>query len=133
MASNATAGAGTAITWNGKYIGDVTEIGDLDTSADDIEVTDHESPDGYKEYIQGLKDGGELEVSGNFYPTNTGQSALISDINGGTIRTAVITLPGSVGTWIFDAYVKGFTTSTPIDGQVQFTATLKVTGKPVFA
>ena len=133
MASNANAAAGTTISWNSNSIGEVTEIGDLDTSADDIEVTDYGSTDGYKEYIQGLKDGGELEVSGNFYPTDTGQSALISDINGGTVRTAVITLPNSVGTWTFSAYVKGFTTSTPIDGQVQFTATLKITGKPVFA
>jgi predicted secreted protein len=133
MASNATAGAGTTISWNGTTVNEVTSIGDLDTSADDIEVTDYQSTDGYKEYIQGLKDGGEVEVEGNFYPSDTGQSNLISDYNAGTSREAIITLPGSIGTWTFDAYVKGFATQTPIDGKVGFTATLKVTGKPVFA
>lgn len=131
--SNASAAAGTTISWNGTTVNEVTSIGDLDTSADDIEVTDYQSTDGYKEFIQGLKDGGELEIEGNFYPSDTGQSNLISDFNAGTTREVIITLPGSIGTWTFDAYVKGFATQTPIDGKVGFTATLKVTGKPVFA
>jgi len=133
MASNATAGAGTTISWNGTTVNEVTSIGDLDTSADDIEVTDYQSTDGYKEYIQGLKDGGELEIEGNFYPSDTGQSNLISDFNAGTTREVIITLPGSIGTWTFDAYVKGFATQVPLDGKVGFSATLKITGKPVFA
>lgn len=131
--SNASAAVGTTLSWNSTTVNELTSIGDLDTSADDIEVTDYQATDGYKEFIQGLKDGGELEIEGNFYPSDTGQSNLISDFNAGTTQEVVITLPGSIGAWTFDAYVKAFATQVPLDGKVGFSATLKITGKPVFA
>jgi len=133
-ASAAESATGTGITWNAVAVVEVNTVGDIDLTADDIEVTHYTSDDGYKEYIQGLRDGGEVTVEGNFVPTDAGQASLITDFEAGTKRTAVVTLPNAAAsTWTFTAYVKGFTQSSPIGDKLGFVATLKISGKPIFA
>lgn len=133
-ASAAESATGTDFTWNSVAVVEVNTVGDIDLTSDDIEVTHYNSDDGYKEYIQGLRDGGEITVEGNFVPTDAGQASLITDFEAGTKRTGVVSLPNAAAsTWTFTAYVKGFTTSQPINDKLMFTATLKISGKPTFA
>lgn len=132
-ASSAESATGTDFSWNSVAVVEVNSVGDIDLTADDIEVTHYNSDDGYKEYIQGLRDGGEIAVEGNFIPSDAGQAALLSDFNAGTVRTFLVTLPNTdASTWSGSAYIKGFTTSQPINDKIMFTATLKLTGKPSF-
>jgi len=133
-ASSAESATGTGITWNAVAVVEVNTVGDIDLTSDDIEVTHYTSDDGYKEYIQGLRDGGEVTVEGNFVPTDAGQASLITDFEAGTKRTFVVTLPNAAAsTWTGTAYVKGFTQSSPIGDKLGFVATLKISGKPTFA
>ena len=46
-----------------------------------MDVTDHDSPDGYKEYIPGLKDGGEVSIEGHLIPTDDTQKGLLSAVD----------------------------------------------------
>lgn len=132
-ASSAESGTGTDFTWNSVEVVEVNTVGDIDLTSDDIEVTHYKSDDGYKEYIQGLRDGGEIAVEGNFIPSDAGQASLIADFNTGVKRTFLVTLPNTdASTWSGSAYVKGFTTSTEINDKIMFTATIKLTGKPTF-
>ena len=43
-----------------KTVAELTEIGGMELSADTIEVTTLDSTDGYREYMQSLKEEGEV-------------------------------------------------------------------------
>lgn len=131
--SSAESATGTTFTWNSVAIDEVNTVGDLDLTSDDIDVTHYGSDDQYKEYIAGMKDGGEVTITGNLISGDSGQASLISDFNAGTKRTGLITLPnGDASTWSFTAYVKSFKHMMPINDKLGFEAVLKISGKPTF-
>ncbi len=99
---------------------------------DDMDVTDHDSPDGYKEYIPGLKDGGEVPIEGHLIPTDNTQKGLLSAVDIDVPEPWTIKFPTVPRLYItFDGYVKGCKVGdAPVDGAMTFSATIKVTGKP---
>jgi len=122
---------GTTLTKGGQAIAELTNIGGPSLSADTIDVSSHDSDDGYREFVQGLRDGGEISLEGNFIPGNAGQAALVTDLNDGSLDEYVITIPAAVTTtWTFDAIITAFECSAPFDDKASFTATMKVSGKP---
>lgn len=124
-----SAAYGTQLTRNGVAVALITNIGGPGLSADPLEVTNHDSPDGFKEYIPGLKDGGELSLEGNFN-NSAGQAALIADLKAGTIASYVITFPNSLA-WSLEGFVTAFETTAPVEDKIGFSATIKVTSVPV--
>lgn len=110
-------------------IAELTTITGLQLESDDIDVTSHDSTDKYREYVQGLKDAGEVELEGNFI-NDSSQVALKTLFDAGTVVAMTISFPSSAGLWSFNGYVKGFTTEAPYDDKLSFTGTIKVTGKP---
>src|SRR3990172_5549661 len=99
---------GTTLTRAGSAIAEITNIGSPKLSAGEIDVTSMDSADGFKESIQGLRDGGEVPIEGNFIASDTnGQIGLVTDFNAGTVQSFVITYPDGT-TWTFSAYVKSF-------------------------
>jgi len=123
---------GTTLKKGATAIAELTNIGGPALSADTIEATSHDSADGYREFLQGLRDGGEISIEGNFIPGNAGQVALVTDLNDGSLDEYTITFPVAMATtWTFDAIVTAFESSSPFDDKASFTATLKVSGKPV--
>lgn len=46
-------------------IAHLTSVGEIKGEAEEIDVTDHDSPDGNKEYIAGAVDYGDFEFEGN--------------------------------------------------------------------
>ena len=122
---------GTTLKKGATAIAELTNIGGPALSADTIEATSHDAADGYREFLQGLRDGGEISIEGNFIPGNAGQVALVTDLNDGSLDEYTITLPVAMATtWVFDAIVTAFESSSPFDDKASFTATLKVSGKP---
>ena len=114
-------------------VANLTNIDGLDVSSDDIDVSDHNSTDGFREYIPGLIDGGEVPVEGNFNPT-----VAIAFYDAQVARTVLtgctLEFPdAATTTWTFDCYVKQVTTSAPHDDKLPFSATLKITGRPTLA
>lgn len=130
--TEAVAGFGVTLTRNGNLIAEINNIGDFERKQNFIEVTHHSSPDGYREYIvDKLKDGGSLPVAGNFLAGDTnGQVAMQNDLDNGTRSPYVLTFPDGT-TCTFNAYVESFKIKSPMDKQMEFESSLKITGKPV--
>ena len=129
--TEAKATFGTTLSRAGSTVAELTNIGSPKLSAGEIDVTTHQSADGYKEYIQGLREGGDVPIEGNFINSDTnGQIGLLNDFNAGTVQDFVITFPDGT-TWTFKAFVKSFELDdAPVEGKMGFKSSLKVTGKP---
>jgi predicted secreted protein len=110
-------------------IAELTTITGLQLEADDVDVSSHDSTNKYREYVQGLKDAGEVELEGNFM-NDSSQSGLKDLFDSGDVVAMTISFPSSAGLWSFTGYVKGFTNDAPFDDKISFTATIKVTGQP---
>ncbi len=125
-------GLGTKLKMGSTAIAGLTEIGGLELSADTIDVTTLDSDGGYKEFIGGFKDAGEVSLSGFFDPeTGNGQTELHSAFESGEAKAFIIEFPASLGAkWAFDGVVTGFKTSTGVEDPIKFEATIKVSGAP---
>lgn len=110
----------------------LTEISGLSLSADTIDVTTLDSDGGYREFIGGFKDGGEVSVSGYFDHTDgKGQAELYEAYESGAVTDFVIEFPADLNAkWSFKGVVTGIETSASIEDPVSFGATIKVSGKP---
>lgn len=113
-------------------IGGLTEIGGLSLSADTIDVTTLDSDGGYREFIGGFKDGGEVALSGFLDNTvGKGQAEMYTAFESGTVEDFVITFPAATKTkWTFKGVVTGFETSASLEDPLSFSSTIKVSGKP---
>ena len=121
---------GTRILINSNAIAGLTSIGGLELSADTIDVTTLNSADGYREFIGGLKDGGEVSLSGYFEPGDTdGQGAIKEAFDSGDAIPFSIVFPQGAA-WSFNGIVTGFSTGAELEDSVSFEATIKVSGKP---
>lgn len=119
---------GTTITFNAKAIGGLNSIGEVSPGSDEIDVTALDSASGYKEFLQGFKDSGELTLRGFLIKTDVGQAELRTGFGTGDIDPVVITFPDAT-TVSFNAYVKSFTMgAAETNGAVGFGATLRITG-----
>jgi len=118
-------------------IAEVTDISGPSLSADTIDVTNHNSAGGYREFIQGLKDAGEVTFTINFIPTESTHNAatgLLKDYEDGTLRNFQLVFPDAGNTtWSFAAVVTGFEPAEPIDDKLAADVTLKISGQPTLA
>ncbi len=120
---------GTVLTV-GSAIAELTNIGGPGLSAETIDVTSHDSTDAWREFVGGLKDGGEITVDGNFTTAAAANTLII--LLGVLTSGATIVFPTTPATtWTFDCIVTGYETTAPMEDKLSFTATLKVSGKPV--
>lgn len=126
---------GTTLTRAANPIAELDDIGTPNRKAATIDVTTHDSANGYMDFIGGLRDGGEIALKGNFYPGDTnGQVGLRDDLDAGTLQAFVLTFPAAMAaTETFSGIVTGFQTGAPVAGKVPFAATIRVSGKPVLA
>ena len=117
-----------------KTVGGLSSIDGISVSSDEVEVTSLDNADGYREYLQGFKDGGEVPLSGFLDGANDGQDELYTLLESGAVTAMSIVFPAAIGkTWSFNAFVKEFTTSVDVDGAITFEATVRVSGKPTLA
>lgn len=122
---------GTKLKKGTVAVADLTEIGGLELSADTIDTTTLDSSGGYRTFIGGFKDGGEVSISGFFTPGDPGQAALYTDFQAGSTNAYSIEFPAELNAaWEFNAVVTGFTTSVAVEDAINFEATLKVSGNP---
>lgn len=124
---------GTTFSIGSTVVAELTNISGPSMSRNTIDVTSHDSDDGYMEFVGGLRDGGSFSIEGNF-TNETGQAALVTNFNSNDAESCTITFPTETPiTWTFDGLVTDFDTSAPQDGKLSFSATIKVSGKPVLA
>ena len=134
-ASQAGLGYGTLLQRAGVTVVEIVKITGPAMKADMKEVSNMLSPNTYKEFIAGLREGGDVTVEGNYIPkeaTNS-QTTLRTDFENGTQSSWTIVLSNALGTWTFTAMVSALTPAIPLDDRITVTFTLKITGKPVLS
>lgn len=113
-------------------IAQVASITPPQFEAEDVEIEDLGITDGYKKYIPGLLDAGEVSLTLNLDSTNTGHQDLMSDFNSRAIKNYKIVLPDGLEC-AFSGYVKRYAPQEISEGDpIQVEVTIKVVGKPTF-
>jgi hypothetical protein len=136
--SDAIAAGGTTLSRGAglDLIAEISKIGGIEITLGTIDVTTLTSADDFREFIGGLFEAGEVPIEGNFIAGDTdGQVALMADQLAKTVQEFVITFPAEItATWSFDALVTKFKVGDyAVGGKLDFSATLKISGKPVLA
>jgi len=122
---------GTTLTLGSSTVAELTNISGPSVSVDPIDVTSHDTSDKFREFVAGLKDGGEISVEGNLISSTQG-NVILSNIASGSVVAVVITFPSGI-TFTAQGFATGFEPGAPHDDKLSFTATIKITGKPVLA
>ncbi|KKN42010.1 hypothetical protein LCGC14_0717700 [marine sediment metagenome] len=106
---------------------EVNSIQGPNKTRDTIDVTSLDSTDGYREFIAGFRDGGEVVLNMNF--TRVGFDTLNDDFESNDSVNYQIVLPDTGGT-IFDltGYVTNVAMAIPMDDKVTMDITIKITG-----
>ena len=124
-----TRALGTTISFNAQNIGALTSIGEITPDSEELDATTLDSTGGYREFLQGFKDSGEVTLSGYLDKADAGQQELITGYGTGNVNAVAIVFPNSNGGATFNAYVKSFTLgAADVDGIVGFGATLRISG-----
>lgn len=109
-------------------LSETATVGESSGEAADIDVTHLEST--AKEYLIGLPDNGNLPLSGNFVPGDTGQTRAIYSLdNQQYCWLKIIWSNGTI--WYYMACCKKFTPSADVDGKVPFTSSWRTSGPRV--
>ncbi len=95
---------------------------------DVIEVTNHDSPQGFKEWIGGLLEAGEVSGQINYQPTNATHAGMRSDLLAHTKRNFNIVWPPAGPTWAFSALITKFDIKASEKSQLIADFSLKITG-----
>lgn len=116
-------------------IANVTNIGGPERTRETIDVTSHDSPGGWMEFIGGLKDGGELSCDINYDPAE-----VTHDIDDDFDDTAprnwqIVILPDTEDehTWSIKGILTNVGDEFPYDDKMGRSITIKVSGKPTLA
>lgn len=109
-------------------IGNVTSVSGPEIERETYDITAHDSVDGWREFIGGLKDAGEVSIEVNYDPTK--HDDLIGDFEDTEARTYQMVFPGTLGQWQFAAFLSGFSQEAPVDDKLSAEIKFKVTGKP---
>lgn len=121
----------TKVTVPTLLVADLTKIGAIGIKSDEIDVTTLQSTGGYKEYIAGFKDAGEVSLEG-FIKDETNVEAMLALAEAQTVVDWEIASP-SGSTWAFSGFIKSFEESDATVGGVRkFTASVRVSGQPTY-
>lgn len=110
-------------------VAEVVSIDPPARSRDTEEATHLKSPDGYKEFIAGLAEGGDASIGLNFVPSAT--DALVTAFEAKTGKFQ-ITFPNAV-TLTFSGIVTSYEIGEVVNSKMSATFTVKSTGKAVLA
>ncbi len=132
--SDAFSGVGTSFErGDGTSSESFTAIAEINTitgpnkSRDTIDVTSLDSASGYREFIGGFRDGGEVTLNMNF--TLAGYADMDADFELDTLTNFQIVLPDTGNTTFeFAALVTALGLAIPMDDKVTADVTLKISG-----
>jgi predicted secreted protein len=108
-------------------IASITSLAGPGISRETLDVTAHDSPDGWMEFLGGLKNGGEISADINRQPST--HDVLVADFEDDDPRTYRMEWPSGAA-WTFDAILTGYECDSPYDDKLSASLTWKVTGKP---
>jgi predicted secreted protein len=144
MASQAIFAQGTllkigdgALSESFTTIAEVKSIDGPQFDTDDVDVTTHDTSDGFHEYIAGLKEGGELGFDINFVPNHATHSLATGLLgrymeDGDKRHNFQVVFPDTT-TWTIPGYVKSFSIGAPVDDVLSASVSIKVSSRPTLA
>lgn len=101
-----------------------------------IDVTNHQSTSGWREFVAGLLDGGQVTMEVNYLPANATHNASAGFLNtfeNKTSRNFLLRFPDAAGTtWAFTGFFDSVTPTAPIDGALTASVSIKITGVVTF-
>lgn len=118
-------------------IAQVKDISGPSMSRETIDVTNHQSPGGFAEFLASLADGGEVTFDVELDPgdsTHDGTTGLLYLMGVKTRRNwrlifpVASTTPGEYWGYSFSGLVTGFSPSAPVKGSLTASITIKVAG-----
>jgi predicted secreted protein len=118
-------------------IAEVKSIDGPKFDTDDVNVTTHDTSDGFHEFIAGLKNAGELAFVINFVPTHATHSLATGLLgkymqNGDKRHNFQVVFPDAV-TWLIPGYVKTFGIKAPVDNVLEADVAIRVSSRPTLA
>ena len=114
---------GTQVT-----VGRLSSVGEIAPEAEELDVTTLDSAGGYREFIQGFRDSGELEISGFHDGGDEGQKALRTAFESGASGRFEVAFPDGASV-NFSGFVKGHSIgSAEVDGAIGFGAVIRISG-----
>lgn len=109
---------------------EITELDVPEFERDEIEVSSHQSPDGWEEVIAGMRRSGELGIKANWLPTNSTHQELWSQFGDDDNHNYRILLPKNLGYIQFSGFIKGYKPDLPLEEQASLDGKIKLSGKP---
>lgn len=113
-------------------IGEQTKITGPNYSQTLTEVTSHDSPSFFEEWIAGKRAAGEVSIEGNYLTGAAPQQVgLLADLAAGTKRNFQLSRPISTPEVIaFAAFVKSVVVDHPFNGALGWKCVLQITSLP---
>lgn len=124
-------GDGTTPTEVFADIAELLELTPPNESRDDIDVSNHQSPNATRESIPGWRDGGEVEFKANWLPNNATHDSvtgLRSIYNDNLNHNWKIILPDDILTIEFAGHLSKLEGELPLEEQGTLSGTIKVSG-----
>ena len=105
----------------------LTEIGEIPLTgdADDVEVTGYDTPTRVREYVKGMEDPGDIDVTGIW----TADESQIGIMDSDDVHDWKLTLPNDLGTYIIPAYAHNVMINPQLDDRIEFSFSLRVSGQ----
>lgn len=133
------AATGTTLSIGGTTIVQVENISGPSISATAIDVSAHDSASDWREFVPGMKDGGEITFDVNWDHSKSSHYStgiLGSNVGAGIAATAsacIITWAGTAQHTVdFDGFITGVSWNSPLDDKQTASVTIKCTGIPAF-
>lgn len=118
-------------------IANITSVSGPGLSRDTIDVTAHDSPNAYMEFVGSLIDGGEVSAEINWDPADTSLNAsnttttLIADLEDTSPVSYEIAFPDGAK-FAAELLITGLEFDAPYDDKLAATLSFQVSGKPTF-
>jgi predicted secreted protein len=114
-------------------LAEVTSITPPALARDAIDASHTQSPNAWREFVAGMKDGGEVSLELNFIPGSATTTRILETFSQNVSILAKIVFPDSPGTtWSFEGIITGFEAEAPVDDKMSASLTFKVSGQPSF-
>lgn len=138
MATNAAIGHGTQFkVGNGAdpevftALLEQVEVPGFEITMDSVEGTHMNSTDGFREFIAGLGDAGEISITGNFIETGDDVPNTFTNMKARTAKNYQLEFPGGA---VFQCagIVTGVSVQSPMEDRMTAAFTFKMSGVPTF-
>ncbi len=122
---------GTILKVGSTTVGGLTSISGVELTTETIDVTTLDSDGGYREFVPGFSDGGEVTADGYMSDKGSEESTIIGLVGSDTEQSCEIEFSNGAK-WKFDGIITGFSTNADLEDAISFSITVKVSGKPTF-